>query len=354
MPQGSYESIDEALEMLSGCGPETIEGFSNHGPMAAEALSAMDRSDAVVAWVDRYRKRVAPKQITAGSIKNGEWRDALGEQSKFSAWVSFFEEELKNASWRNVLDLWAARLAPGIAAAAFHGVLRTAHATRSLAHAETPQRRAELAQGLAYWAAEFQPLNPKMDSRRRLNASSALAQVPLLPNELRRTHGSITDALAPVIAYPPFADVYAMIDSSTNVGELLSDLSATFAGVFEANATGITPTIAFIHCVTGPSCVRMMLPYVSDATARACASHAWHAAAAIYSTYASKPWSATKIEESSGDETPADELIGRAVHNGDEHAIKFTEACIREAALNPQAVYACAASKAIATLPPVR
>ncbi|HYA35612.1 MAG TPA: questin oxidase family protein [Candidatus Binataceae bacterium] len=351
---GSYESIDEALEMLSGCGPETIEGFSNHGPMAAEALCAMDRSDVVVAWVDRYRKRVAPRQITEGKIKNNEWRDALGEHTKFSAWASFFEEELKDATWQVVLDKWAARLAPGIAAAAFHGVLRTAHATRSLADDETPQRRAELAQGLAYWAAEFQPLNPKMTGGRGLGTSRAIAAVPLLPPELRRTHGSITDALAPVIAYPAFADVHAMIDSSKNVGELLSDLSATFAGVFEANAIGITPTIALIHCVTGPSCVRMMISHVSDSTARTCASHAWHAAAAIYSTYASKPWSATDAEESSGHEMPADELIGRAVHNGDEHAIKFTEACIREAALNPQAVYARAASKAIATLPPVR
>jgi len=352
---GNHDRIDEALEMLSGCGPETVEGFSNHGPMAAEALGAMGRSDVVIAWVDRYRKHATPRPVAAGRIDSSQWRTALGDYRCFPQWAEFFGEELKNASWRDVLDRWAARLAPGITAAAFHGALRTAHAARSLGDADTSLRRAELAQGLGYWAASYQPLNPKTAATHGAPASRALTGVPLLPDNQRRTSGAITDALAPVTAYPAFADVYGMLDASGEVGALISDLTATFAQVFDANATGIVPVIAFIHCVTGPSCVRIMMPHISEATARACAAHAWHAAAAIYSTYAAKPWRAAADQESEAERPmTVEKLIDRSVRNGNEHAIKFTEACIRESAPRPHPAYARAASHAIARLPPSR
>src|SRR3954452_13186475 len=51
--------LDEALERLQGFGPEYgPNGFSNHGPMAADALVHLGRGDAVIGWVDSYRKRL--------------------------------------------------------------------------------------------------------------------------------------------------------------------------------------------------------------------------------------------------------------------------------------------------------
>ncbi len=49
-----------------------------------------------------------------------------------------------------------------------------------------------------------------------------------------------------------------------------------------------------------------------------------------------------------------DELVDRAIANADEHAIKFTEACIHEYALNPKPVYLAAAAHAIERLPPLK
>ena len=42
-------------------------------------------------------------------------------------------------------------------------------------------------------------------------------------------------------------------------------------------------------------------------------------------------------------DTSVEDLIDSAVATGDEHAIKFTEACLREHALNPKPVYLAAA-----------
>jgi hypothetical protein len=48
--------FDDALERLRGTGTEVGgRGAPNHGPMAAEALTALGRDDVVVGWADRYR-----------------------------------------------------------------------------------------------------------------------------------------------------------------------------------------------------------------------------------------------------------------------------------------------------------
>ena len=52
-----------------------------------------------------------------------------------------------------LLTLCAATALPGVAAAAFHGLIRTAHAVQS-GHA------GEVAAALAYWAWRWQPLAP--------------------------------------------------------------------------------------------------------------------------------------------------------------------------------------------------
>ena len=51
-------TIDEMLDLLSFAGAEMVNGNANHGPMAAEALFALGREDAVVPWVDGYKGRL--------------------------------------------------------------------------------------------------------------------------------------------------------------------------------------------------------------------------------------------------------------------------------------------------------
>jgi hypothetical protein len=58
------------------------------------------------------------------------------------------------------------------------------------------------------------------------------------------------------------------------------------------------------------------------------------------------PWSGEKT-----DDQPLDEMLAaRAVRNGDEHAIKFTEVMLSEYKLNPDPVYLAAAEDAIRRL----
>ncbi len=334
----SAEAMDASLELLAATGPEYGGGLANHGPMASEALVVLERPDAVVPWVARYRQSLDERPSGRNPIAPDRWRDALGDYRRVGDWSNFFGRQLDDQPWRAVLSQWCGRFAQGISAAAFHGVIRTAHAARSLSRRDAPVRRRELAEGLAYWAARYQslPESPVADPKRRL-PSEAIRDVEPLP-ESRRGHGFITDRLLALAESPSFAHVAELVDTTGDASRFVSDLTETFADVYLAHATGAT-TIALLHAVTGPSAIRLLLPHVDDAAAKAMLRYGWQAAAAIYAASArAEPDRTPKLEPSG-----RDDLIDRAVATGDEHAFKFTEACLREHALAPRPVFLAAA-----------
>src|SRR5712691_5818851 len=127
----SYEPLDDALDILSGYGPQLANGNFNHAPMVAEALCALGRPEAVLPWTLRYRERLVPRAITGAPIDPAAWRSALGRRDRFAAWSSLFAAELRDAAWPGVLGRWVDRLAPGVSTAATHGAIRVGHAVRA-------------------------------------------------------------------------------------------------------------------------------------------------------------------------------------------------------------------------------
>ena len=121
MPISNYAPLDEALKRLSGYDIELKNGNSNHAPMVAEALCAMGRSEAVMPWIARYRDRLLPLRPPGARSHIGSWGSTLGKRDRFADWAEFFAQELQRAPWREVLDRWVARLAPGFSSAATHG-----------------------------------------------------------------------------------------------------------------------------------------------------------------------------------------------------------------------------------------
>jgi hypothetical protein len=348
MTSPNYAVLDDALEQLAFAGHELHNTNSNHAPMAIEALCVLGRTDAVQPWLDRYRAGLMPRPVTVARIAPREWSSALGDPRRVSDWVALFRAELTDQPWGAVLDQWVARLAPGIVAAAMHGVIRTGHAVRALAQDDTAPRRRELADGLAYWAAEYQalPAGPRV-----ANAglpSQAMAGLAMIPPEQRGSFGSLTGALGQLEGFGPFRAVLGAVDAEGDSAAFLADLTATFARVYLANAHDFLTSIAFIHTITGPAALRPMLPYLSAETARAALGYAWQASAALYATFGS-PQSLSRA----GDRTPdPDRLVARAIASGDEHAIKFTAACLGEHALTKESAFLHAADHGITAMSP--
>jgi hypothetical protein len=345
MQAADYSALDEALEILKPYGPEYRGGLTNHGPMAVEALCALGRSDAVIPWVEHYRQTLDPRPTPHDRIVAKDWRDALGRESRVADWMAFFENQMQERPWQEVLGAWVPRLASGLIAAATHGPIRVGHAARGIAQKDTPQRRKELAEGLGYWAATFSVLPGRAEThpaKAGTIPSEAILRLQVIPPEQRGNFGLISEALSQLERFAPFGGALDMVDTSGDASRFLSDLTATFASVYLANAKSILGAIVFVHSVTGPSSLRPMLPYLSPDVAAAGLKYGWQAAAALFTVYGLK----TRPEEELASKFDREELIARAIESGDEHAIKFTEVCLREYELSPRSEYLAAAHHA--------
>ena len=340
MPTSRYAPLDAALDEIAGFGPTLKNGNSNHAPMVAEALCALGKPEAVTPWLERYRERMAPRPAPREPIARDAWREALGRRERFADWVALFAAELGEAPCPAVLDRWVARLASGFCAAATHGPIRVGHAVRGLAERDTPSRRRELADALAGWAATWQRL-PVADSEvgGTLPARQAIARVPLAPPE-RRPTGNIVARLEALDAFPEIAPVIGWIDVSGEPAALLAELSELFARVYLANVRDIATTIAFIHAVTSQAALGNMVTHIGEATAREAVRYAWQAGCALYACYGGPDPIADDIALPAAD---AAFLAERAIANGDEHVIKFTEACLNRHAADPAPAYLAAA-----------
>lgn len=343
-----YSPLDDALDVISGCGYALGNGNFNHAPMVVEALCALGYPQSVPSWLAAYRGRMQPRPTATERIDSDGWQEALGRRERFADWASFFANELTEAAWPAVLDCWVARLAPGFCAAATHGVIRLGHAVRGLGERETPSRRRELAEALASWAATWQRL-PADDAGRiePMPLPEAIARVPVVPPELRRS-GNITAALGVLGDCPEFLPVIGWFGGDGPIAPQIAELTELFAHVYLANARDIPTAIAFIHAVTSPAALGNIVPHIHEATARTLSRYAWQSCCALYACYGRGTAFAESVAPCAKNE---DELARQAIAHGDEHVIKFTEACLSRHATAASAAFLAAADHVAAVIP---
>ena len=332
--------LDDALERLRGMGPEARHGAPNHGPMAAEALVALGCLDEVPRWVDDYRGELNPMPPARSPVTEDAWREALGVIQRVGDWQAFFVARLAEAPWQAVFWQWMPRLIQGLMAGGTHSLIRTGHAVRALSEGATPLRVEELASGLAYWAAYYQTLPGVPQLRGPLDLDRAIEQVPKIgrrQGDEARREGVPRDFVRVLAKYPDFAEAVNRFGRREAVGASLSRLAEAGARLYVANAS--THPLVFIHAITGPAAVRLLLPHMPVALHESAFAYCWQAIAA---------WVAAYDSDAPGgpdDTAPASEseIIGHALDTRDHHAIKLAEACLREFRLNPQPVFLKAA-----------
>jgi len=310
--------------------------------MASEALIALGRADVVERWAEAYATVLRERPAERNSISGENWREALGDISRVGDWTAFFAREVQTMPWPQLLAEWAPRLLPGVMAGATHGIIRTAHAVRSLERGPTPQRIHELAEGLGYWAARYQVLPAKASRSPRLPVAEAISSVVLVPDALRRG-GLIFNAVRVLdeASFGPAIDLVEVGDgSSDDVDAFVTELTRAFVREYMANAD--RSAIGFVHTVTAPAALRILAPLLPAHARRDALRFTWQACAAIYATYGGD----APREISAAGEVDEEDLIDRAVSSGDEHAIKFTEACLREHRLSGDPAFLHAASDA--------
>jgi len=327
--------LDDALERLRGMGPEARHGAPNHGPMAAEALVALGCLDEVPQWVDGYRGELDPMPPARSPVTEDTWHEALGAIQRVGDWQAFFMARLAEAPWQAVFGQWMPRLIRGLMAGGTHGLIRTAHAVRALSEAATPLRIEELASALAYWAAYYQTLPGVPQLRGPLDLDQAIEQVPRIDrkqgNKARRDSVP-RDFVRALADYPDFSEAVNRFGARETVDASLSRLVEAGARLYCANAS--THPLVFIHAITGPAAVRLLLPHMAVALHESALAYCWQAIAAWVAAYGSD--AAGSLDDSAP--RSESEIIGHALGTRDHHAIKLAEACLREYRLNPQPV----------------
>src|SRR5438270_6053016 len=132
-------ALDEAFERMAHSGFELPNGFVNHGPMACEALAALDCDDEIDGWARRFA-RAAGTAVDAAAPVDFEWREALGDYRRLPERIGHFDQAIADDGWSAVVEVWVPRLMPALAVALFHGAIRTAHAGRAIDAADTSAR----------------------------------------------------------------------------------------------------------------------------------------------------------------------------------------------------------------------
>src|SRR5258707_6284807 len=277
------QALDEAFERMAMASFELPNGFVNHGAMACEALAVLDCADDMGSWGGRFG-RAGGASVDPVVPAGFEWRQAVGDYRRLAEWIGYFTQAIDDDGWPAVVAAWVPRLMPALRTALFHGAIRTAHAVRAVAAADTPPRRGELARALGYWAARYR-------------------------------------AGQPTSPLPPAGDLRMAVVRAAADG---------------ARRYLARPDIVHLHGVTGAMAVEILAPHLPVADGPAALAHVLAEHAALYA--ATEPVTRPHPASPAGSE-----LAVAAVRSLDPHQVKLVEACRRGHAATGDPVFAAAA-----------
>jgi len=337
MTSSAIGTLDEAYQRLHVTGPEFNGWLSNHGPMATEAMVRRGHADRVHGWLDGYMRRLEDFPRGIGPIGAG-WHQALGDPRRIADWTVYFSREVTGQPWRQALETWWPRLLPGVAAAATHGVIRVGHAVRALTEdGEDADHLAELAHGLAYWAARWQPvpgaevtaeaaagaLATAEPGAAGLAPAEALAVVPRIADQ----SGGIRERLGRLAALPGWPAALGAPQLPASADALMSWLEALVdTATVRYLRYGHGEAVMLVHSATAPNAILRTLPALDRRLWAPSVAASWAATAALTAIYAPAAAAAqAELPDPPAGPQAAEEAFALAVEHGDEHVVKFAD-----------------------------
>jgi hypothetical protein len=256
-------------------------------------------------------------------ITDATWQDALGDGRRVGDWSAYFEEQMREHPWREVLVTWWPRLLPGIVAGATHGVIRVSHAVRTLLRGDTsPAAVTELAHGLAFWAARMRAVPGAAEVDGTLEVNAALDAIPRIPSQ----QGTVAVRFGQLVEMPAWPASLRALRAPSDPAEaqdILQDLVAGAAARYLGHGHG--SPVLLVHTATAPNAVLHTLPALPPSLWAPSLSAVWAASAAITAAYS--PSEAVPRHELP-DGIHADELMSYALQHSDEHVIKFADTAL--------------------------
>lgn len=264
-------TFDALMASMPGFGSEFERTFANHAPMVLAALREIGGTDTQLRrFFDHYRdaKRLTPFGSPHTRLDAGNWTTALGRREREPDLRLYFAAEVARLGIDGALRCHLPVLAPGIAASAFHALMRTAYGV--FRTSET-----DVAIALAYWAATYLPLPPPTGATpitadpaevlRRVASIEALHHLPL--------HELLWQNIRDAAAVPDFAPVVDWLEVGPDT---MAAMAATGLVLFAA-----TQHFAALHVVTGLHWIRLLAPHCSAPVLQLMLRVFWQGVAAL-------------------------------------------------------------------------
>lgn len=329
----SREPSAQLVELLTAGlahAPEDAEGLGNHLPMALAALHHLGAGpERLAAFAQSHALRLQPAPPPQPWSPGDPWPDRLGRPEAWSGYRALFTEWIAQEGATDMLGQVLPQLMPGVGAAAFHGLIRTASAVRC-------GHLGELADGLAWWASRHLRLgalhHPLAGTARAPATEDPQALLRELPARRSRQR-LISDQLRDVGRDGRINRVAARLMVDGHTLERLAR-TAAFAYAHTGNFTAL-------HLVTATHALRVLTRFLDEPLV----AWAWHWQAFAHAVVAARLQPAGEVVL-----RPWKVLIARALDHDDEHVIKLVESCREEEqayARRGETLWRLAASRAV-------
>jgi hypothetical protein len=309
--------------------PEYGGGLSNHLSLGLRALSALGASDEQLsAFAAASLPALEPLSYAhATEVTQESFARSLRRPAAFLGFRTLFERELAALGRTDTLRKYLPTLLPGIAAAGFHALIRTAYGVRF-------DDDAEIADGLSYWATAFLPLGSLEEPGTQASPRALLDQIRAFPGlGGHALEGKlILERMQRAAELPAFPGAVAALAPGADT---LTELAAVALRLYTSTGGDFTA----LHTLTGAHAFRVIQPYLRANGPGV--RYLWQAFVATYIALGTPEI----VEPSAAATLPGwDEIVAAALRSSDAHDIKLVDSAREESAFYREPSYRYAAA----------
>jgi len=319
-------TLNQLLEKVAVYHPHYDDRLATHLPMVLIALKRLNASNNKLE--STFISSVNDLD-NIGSLDNivaiDDIASHLGDSKKYHSYLKYFIEQINIHGVDGVLKTTLPLLIDGLAASAFHALIR-------LAYAVEENNNSEIAIALAFWSTEFQLL-PLSDKKKPATLAAILEEFAPLGENHQFSPGIIVDKMDEIGKL--LQQKNSIIQPDNISFDELRNLAIT--------AFNAQNNFTLLHTVTGCHALSIIMPYLEDG--HAALRQLWKAILVAYlSTGLSYKEDKVDTSELNCDFT---ELVAQAIKSNDFHAIKLVYSCFCEYQKHQNPLYYIVAKRAV-------
>jgi len=308
-------------------------GTVNHLPMALVALSRMGATpDRLLEYFNWWEgNKALPRRDSGGDIGRSEWRRHVGQPQMFDAFSQTFRLWIGDRGGDEVVGSVFPIVCGGIAAAAFHGLIRLAYGIEA-------DHGGEIGAGLAILCARHVELGLNLDAAPfSASVAAAFGHIAEALSGAAFTGDGIIGRMRAAAADPRF--MAALTRPPIGPG-LLAELARSAIALYWQ-----TGDFTVLHMVTATHAARALFERLPQLASEHAIGALWVAACAAYASVGAPPLSEPSL---AAPDLPWEDIFAAAIACNDDHVVKMSYTCHCEGVHYRNPIYQAAASRLVA------